>query len=46
MILGIERRDVLSAADNAMLVMPGVDAMAWNRGAFALGDRAVSFWMA
>jgi hypothetical protein len=43
MMLGIARCEVLSAADNAVAVMPGMEAIAWKRGAFALGDREYSF---
>ena len=43
MMLGIERCEVLSAADSAVAVIPGTDAMAWKRGASPLGDRACSF---
>ena len=43
MMLGIARWDVLSAADNAVAVMPGMAAIAWKRGAMAFGDREYSF---
>ena len=46
MMLGIARCDVLNAADSAIAVMPGMETMAWKRGAFALGDCEYSFWMA
>jgi hypothetical protein len=43
MMLGITRCGVLSAADNAVAVMPGMEAIAWKRGALAFGDREYSF---
>ena len=43
MMLGMVRCDVLSAADNAIAVIPGVDAMTSKEGAFSLGDRACPF---
>ena len=46
MMLGIERCEVLSAADSAIAVIPGTDAMVWKRGAFPLGDRVCPFWTA
>ena len=43
MIFGIVRCEVLSAADSAIDVIPGTEAMTWKRGAFSLGDCACSF---
>ena len=43
MILGIARCEVLSAADRAIEVIPGTEAITWNGGEFSLGDCVCSF---
>ncbi len=44
MLLGIVRCDVLSAAANAMAVIPGTDATTWKRGASVVGRPRLLFF--